>query len=125
VQKSAQEFERKGDRECGSRRLRVKGRTLKENEVSNAPTGSGQAPTLENAERAERKEKTTRALKLVEFQIGNCWCTPRQFSQEWQTKEISRGNVPVLWYDQLGRLPSEGRVRRTAWPEGMALRGRR
>jgi hypothetical protein len=54
----------------------------KENEGSNAETA-------EDAERAERTEETTGALKLVEsgwqalgaeFQIGNCWCTPQQFS---------------------------------------------
>jgi hypothetical protein len=44
-------------------------------------------------------------VRVVPFQFGKNTPTPPVFSQEWQIKEISRGNVPVWRYDQGGRLP--------------------
>jgi len=41
------------------------------------------------------------------------------FSQEWQIKEISRGNVPVWWYDHAGRLQAI-EMGSKAWRGGIA-----
>ena len=55
---------------------------------------------------AVRKERPTPESKLVEgrkksweFRNGNCWYTPRQFSQEWQIQDLG--------HTELGRVYGE------------------
>jgi len=62
-----------------------------------------------NAECTERKKRPTPPPRWIDGTLRGAqygvsewefWIHTRQFSQERETKEISRVNVPVWWYDQ-------------------------